>query len=94
MLEIQEFIFFKKITLVSEYFFLIFFCLFYMICIFIWLKEINIIYSIKKNLILIYMVNLSKLTKAELQSTGFKNTSTARNDLKDVLKQKPKKLKR
>ena len=30
------------------------------------------------------MVNLSKLTKAELQSTGFKNTSTARNFLKDI----------
>ena len=38
------------------------------------------------------MVNLSKLTKAELQATGFKNTSTARNFLKDILKQKPKNL--
>ena len=38
------------------------------------------------------MVNLSKLTKAELQATGFKNTCTgectARNVLKDILKTK------
>ncbi len=38
------------------------------------------------------MVNLSKLTKAELQSTGFKNTSTARIFLKDVLKTKAQKF--
>ena len=38
------------------------------------------------------MVNLSKLTKAELQSTGFKNTSTARNFLKDILKTKAQKF--
>ena len=38
------------------------------------------------------MVNLSKLTKAELQSTGFKNTSTARIFLKDILKTKAQKL--
>ncbi len=48
----------------------------------------------KNNLILIYIVNLYKLTKAELQSTGFKNTSTARNVLKDILKKKPKNIKR
>ncbi len=36
------------------------------------------------------MVNLSKLTKAELQGTGFKNTNTARNDLKTFWKQKPR----
>ncbi len=36
------------------------------------------------------MVNLSKLTKAELQSTGFKNTSTARNFLKDIKKKAQK----
>ena len=40
------------------------------------------------------MVNLSKLTKAELQSTGFKNTSTARNFLKDILKTKAQKYKK
>jgi hypothetical protein len=40
------------------------------------------------------MVSLSKLTKAELQSTGFKNTSTARNFLKDILKTKAKKYKK
>jgi hypothetical protein len=40
------------------------------------------------------MVNLSKLTKAELQSTGFKNTSTARIFLKDILKQKHKNIKK
>ena len=38
------------------------------------------------------MVNLSKLTKAELQSTGFKNTSIARNFLKDILKTKAQKF--
>ena len=38
------------------------------------------------------MVNLSKLTKAELQATGFKNTSTARNFLKDILKTKAQKF--
>ncbi len=65
-----------------------------MMCILIWLKGINIIFSIKKNLILIYMVNLSKLTKAELQSTGFINTRTARNVLKDILKTKHKNIKR
>jgi hypothetical protein len=55
------------------------------------LKGINIIYSIKnKNLILIYMVNLSKSTKAELQSTGFKNTITARIVLKVILKKAQK----
>ena len=40
------------------------------------------------------MVNLSKLTKAELQATGFKNTSTARNFLKDILKTKAQKYKK
>jgi hypothetical protein len=40
------------------------------------------------------MVNLSKLTKAELQSTGFKSTSTARNFLKDILKTKAQKYKK
>jgi len=40
------------------------------------------------------MVNLSKLTKAELQSTGFKNTSTARIFLKDILKTKAQKYKK
>ena len=39
------------------------------------------------------MVNLSKLTKAELHATGFKNTSTARKFIKDILKQKLKFLK-
>ncbi len=32
--------------------------------------------------------NSSKLTRAELQSGGCKNTSTARNELKDILKTK------
>ena len=40
------------------------------------------------------MVNLSKLTKAELHATGFKNTSTARNFLKDILKTKAQKYKK
>ena len=40
------------------------------------------------------MVNLSKLTKAELHSTGFKNTSTARIFLKDILKTKAQKYKK
>ena len=40
------------------------------------------------------MVNLSKLTKAELHATGFKNTSTARNFLKDILKTKAQKFKK
>ena len=34
------------------------------------------------------MVNLYKLTKAELQATGFKNTSTARIFVKVILKTK------
>ena len=34
----------------------------------------------------------SKLTKAELQATGFKNTSTARIFLKDILKTKAQKF--
>ena len=38
------------------------------------------------------MVNLSKLTKAELHATGFKNTSTARIFLKDIWKTKAKKF--
>ena len=38
------------------------------------------------------MVNLTKLTKAELQSTGFKNLSIARNFLKDILKTKAQKF--
>ena len=38
------------------------------------------------------MVNLTKLTKAELQSTGFKNVSIARNFLKDILKTKAQKF--
>ena len=37
------------------------------------------------------MVNLYKLAKAELQATWFKNTSTARNFLKDILKTKAQK---
>ena len=32
------------------------------------------------------MVNLKNLSKAELQATGFKNVSTARNFIKDILK--------
>ena len=40
------------------------------------------------------MVNLSKLTKAELHATGFKNTSTARNFIKDILKTKAQKFKK
>ena len=40
------------------------------------------------------MVNLSKLMKAELHATEFKNTSTARNFLKDILKTKAQKLKK
>ena len=40
------------------------------------------------------MVNLSKLTKAELHATGFKNTSTARNFIKDILKTKARKFKK
>ncbi len=38
------------------------------------------------------MVNLSKLTKAELQSTGFKNTSTANFFFKDILITKAQKV--
>ena len=40
------------------------------------------------------MVNLSKLTKAELRATGFKNTSTARIFLKDILKIKAQNFKK
>ena len=40
------------------------------------------------------MVNLKKLTKAELQATGFKNVSIARNFLKDILKTKSQKFKK
>ena len=36
------------------------------------------------------MVNLKNLSKAELQATGFKNVSTARNYIKDILKTKNK----
>ncbi len=39
------------------------------------------------------MVNLSKLTKVELQSTGFKSTSTARI-LKRYIKKKAQKFKK
>ena len=39
------------------------------------------------------MVNLN-LTKAELQATGFKNVSIARNFLKDILKTKSQKFKK
>ena len=39
-------------------------------------------------------MNLSKLTKAELHATGFKNTSTARNFIKDILKTKAQKFKK
>ena len=38
------------------------------------------------------MVNLSKLSKDELRATGFKNVSTARNYIKDILKQKHKNI--
>ena len=37
------------------------------------------------------MVNLKKLTKAELQAIGFKNVSIARDFLKDILKTKSQK---
>ena len=40
------------------------------------------------------MVNLSKLTKAELHATGFKNTSTARKFIKDILKTKAQNFKK
>ena len=40
------------------------------------------------------MVNLKKLTKTELQATGFKNVSIARNFLKDILKTKSQKFKK
>ena len=40
------------------------------------------------------MLNLSKLTKAELYATGFKNTSKARNFIKDILKTKAQKFKK
>ena len=40
------------------------------------------------------MVNLKKLTKAELQSTGFKNVSITRNFLKDILKTKSQNFKK
>ena len=40
------------------------------------------------------MVNLKKLTKAELQATGFKNVSIARIFLKDILKTKSQKFKK
>jgi hypothetical protein len=38
------------------------------------------------------MVNLSKLSKDELRATGFKNVSTARSFLKDILKTKAQKF--
>ena len=40
------------------------------------------------------MVNLSKLSKDELLATGFKNTSIARNFLKDILNTKAQKFKK
>ena len=40
------------------------------------------------------MVNLKNLSKAELQATGFKNVSTARNYIKDILKTKAQKFKK
>jgi hypothetical protein len=40
------------------------------------------------------MVNLSKLSKDELHATGFKNVSTGRNYIKDVLKTKAQKFKK
>ena len=40
------------------------------------------------------MVNLNNLSKAELQSTGFKNVSIARNFIKDILKTKSQKFKK
>ena len=40
------------------------------------------------------MVNLKKLTKAELQATGFKNVSIARIFFKDILKTKSQKFKK
>ena len=40
------------------------------------------------------MVNLKNLSKAELQATGFKNVSTARNFIKDILKSKSQKFKK
>jgi ribosomal protein L29 len=40
------------------------------------------------------MVNLSKLSKDELRATGFKNVSTARNYIKDILKTKAQKFKK
>ena len=40
------------------------------------------------------MVNLSKLSKDELRATGFKNVSTARNFIKDILKTKSQKFKK
>ena len=40
------------------------------------------------------MVNLKNISKAELQATGFKNVSTARNFIKDILKTKSQKFKK
>ena len=40
------------------------------------------------------MVNLKKLTKEELQATGFKNMSIARIFLKDILKTKDQNIKK
>ena len=40
------------------------------------------------------MVNLKKLTKAELQATGFKNVSIARIFFKDILNAKAQKIKK
>ena len=40
------------------------------------------------------MVNLKKLTKAELQATDFKNVSIARNFIKDILKSKAQRFKK
>jgi hypothetical protein len=40
------------------------------------------------------MVNLSKLSQDELRATDFKNVSTARNYIKDILKTKAQKFKK
>ena len=40
------------------------------------------------------MVNLNNLSKAELQATGFKIVSTARNFIKDILKTNPRNSKK
>ncbi len=40
------------------------------------------------------MVNLSKLSTAELRATGFKNVLVARNYIKDILKAKAQKFKK